>query len=442
MTEVAGFNPTPHRFPINTHLSKVDQIIPFIFQREIGVRPTQYPKKVIEARYEHHLTLSDFESLAEFIKLLKAKDDGLLSVNLYAGLRDYGELIDPEFELFQGCANPSGHILSLLILLEPMPLDLDASQGDLAKHLFSCYSNLTPDQADFFNKMFFSATIQRSNLKTKLESLRKISPSEALTLHPLIPLRRQSSGSCVLKNLQAALAHTSSHPSYIIRGGFYGHVTYIEIIKGEDGVFFGLLHNLGAGRIMHPKTNEGKFLPLGFVFENEEQALQFLLEYTRISKDKKSYLSLIEKAIPIDQTPKKLRGSDTNRAIVENWTTEGLSIHKSSEFKTFKKGAKKITLAFLEIIRPDLRQKHRIFYSRKKILYSSKDIDPYIEYLKSHDPDAENFVRRVIRDYKKMELIEPNIAITAQLKDLRKRLFRIKKIFPDLFYTDTTPTND
>ncbi|MBM3194748.1 MAG: hypothetical protein FJZ60_03180 [Chlamydiae bacterium] len=378
MSEVAGLNPTPHRFLTHIPLRDVNQKIPSIYKKAIEDKPHVESKKTIEARYEPRLTLKDFERLADSLRYIENKDQGIWLVSLYAGLRDFGKLIDPELEQLEGNLPNAGYFLALLSLLEPMPLDLDASASDLAKHFQSCYANLTPTRGEFFNKMFFSAKISATNLKEKLESLRKFSPSDALFLTNLIPLRRQSSASCVLKNLKAAMAHSSNQPSYILLGGFEGHGTYIEIIKGEEGVFFALLHNLGKGSSMHPITKEGKVLPLGLVFKNEDEAIKFILEYRNTKKDYESYQTLIEKAILIQQTPSELKSSGINRTIINKWSTVGTSALKSIESSLIKDSSKKITLAFLEKLRPDLRKKHRLFYSRKKILYSSKDISPYI----------------------------------------------------------------
>lgn len=442
MSEVAGLNPTPDRFLTHIPLRDVNQKIPSIYKQAITDKPHVDSKKTIEARHEPRLKLEDFEWLAEALRYLQTKDQGIWLAGLYAGLRDFGELIDPELGQLEGNLPNAGYFLALLSLLEPMPLDLDASASDLAKHFQSCYANLTPIRSEFFNKMFFSAKISATNLKAKLENLRKFSPSDALFLSNLIPLRRQSSGSCVLKNLKAAMAHSSNQPSYIILGGTERHGTYIEIIKGEEGVFFALLHNLGQGSSMHPMTKEGKVLPFGLVFKNEEEAIKFILEYRNTRKDYESYQSLIKKATPIQQTPSELKSSGTNRTIINKWGTVGTSALKSLESSLIKDSAKKITLAFLQKFRPDLREKHRLFYSRKKILYSSKDIRPYIDYLKNNDPDAEEFVKRLIDNYKKIQSSVPSLKHAARIKDLRNRLLTIKEFFPDLFYEETAPTND
>ncbi|MBM3195942.1 MAG: hypothetical protein FJZ62_04280 [Chlamydiae bacterium] len=166
-----------------------------------------------------------------------------------------------------------------------------------------------------------------------LNSLTPLNKKDIDKLCSPMPKNPQYSGSCAVKNLNSLLSNDLGPNSVSFIGGWNTHGVYAEIVKGEDGHFFGLIHNLGAGclgaKYRHTVSDEGKLFPLPIHFKDRTSLDTFTKDFK--SKSREDYEELVASAILKD--PFQFQEKTVNRELAFKITNQNGFSLKSDQYK-------------------------------------------------------------------------------------------------------------
>lgn len=169
---------------------------------------------------------------------------------------------------------------------------------------------------------------------------------EPLNAHDINSMRKvsakypQCSGSCSLKNLNSLLANELSINSASFVGGFKGHVVYAEVVRGEKGHYFGLVHNLGSSSKMHELSTDRKILPYPLHFEDINKLKKFIEDFRNPQAVVSEYqLTLASASL---KNPNAFESKSTNYKIADTLTARNSIPLKRDTYTSYRDCQKKL----------------------------------------------------------------------------------------------------
>ncbi|MFZ4773686.1 MAG: hypothetical protein ACOYK9_06840, partial [Chlamydiia bacterium] len=233
-------------------------------------------------------------------------------------------LSKPESITLQG----SGAILLILMSCIKLQLPDELNKETLTRAIRNCCAKLSIDERRVANAVFeFYKSSQGTPfvMEGKIEQLRPVSADDLMNL---IGSPAMEGATCTRSSANSVLKNPVNGDFMIIYKGANHHSTYLQVIKGVDGGYFALHHDLwGRTEVSQDLEKRGNIYPDPLYFKDISELEQFT-KFNGVNSTI-SHLSFYRNVFLKNQHrllkyPELIKGMGPNdRAIAEKWTTFG-----------------------------------------------------------------------------------------------------------------------